>query len=81
MGAHRRKKELALNPFSLLQGYELADSEVKVGLDRFRRDFTNDDGSPKYVKTTRLSHQIRFSPLLLTYPCQPHQAAILRAPI
>ncbi|KAH6635539.1 RNA polymerase [Chaetomium sp. MPI-SDFR-AT-0129] len=32
------------------RGYELADSEVRVPLDRFRRDFTNDDGSPNRTK-------------------------------
>ncbi len=34
--------------FSLLiQGYELAEDEVKISLERFRLQYTNDDGSPK----------------------------------
>lgn len=33
----------------LLQGYELAEDEVKISLDRFRLEYTNDDGSPKYA--------------------------------
>ena len=30
------------------QGYELAEDEVKISLDRFRSEYTNDDGSAKY---------------------------------
>lgn len=31
------------------QGYELAEEEVKISLDRFRSEYTNEDGSPKYA--------------------------------
>ena len=31
------------------QGYELAEDEVKISLDRFRNVYTNDDGSAKYA--------------------------------
>lgn len=31
----------------LPQGYELADDEVKISLQRFREQYTNGDGSPK----------------------------------
>lgn len=38
------------------QGYELAEEEVKISLDRFRAEYTNDDGSPKYESLLPLAH-------------------------
>jgi DNA-directed RNA polymerase I, II, and III subunit RPABC1 len=32
------------------RGYELAEDEVKISLDRFRLEYTNDDGSPNRSK-------------------------------
>ncbi|KAL2147803.1 hypothetical protein VTI28DRAFT_5575 [Corynascus sepedonium] len=32
------------------RGYELAEEEVKISLDRFRAEYTNDDGSPNRAK-------------------------------
>lgn len=31
------------------QGYELAEDEIHISLDKFRLDYTNADGSPKYA--------------------------------
>lgn len=39
-----------LADFSPRQGYELAEDEVKISLDRFRAEYTNDDGSAKYAR-------------------------------
>jgi len=33
--------------YLITQGYELAEDEVNIKLDRFRLEYTNSDGSPK----------------------------------
>jgi DNA-directed RNA polymerases I, II, and III subunit RPABC1 len=33
--------------YLIAQGYELAEDEVNIKLDRFRLEYTNSDGSPK----------------------------------